>query len=125
MGKQGAYLLYFQVKRSLTLNAGGLQHVCLPKGRYVYVGSARAGIKKRIARHRRLALDKTGKLHWHVDYLLVHPEIVLIGERALEGDIECNVSKRIASRKEVQVPARGFGASDCRAGCKAHLYRLG
>jgi Uri superfamily endonuclease len=125
MGKQGAYLLYFRVKQSLTLNVGGLQHVCLPKGRYVYVGSARAGIEKRIARHRRLALDKAGKLHWHIDYLLVHSEIVLTGKRALAGDIECSVSRRIASRKGVQAPVRGFGASDCRAGCKAHLYRLG
>jgi Uri superfamily endonuclease len=26
--------------------------------------------------------------------------------------------------KGVTAPVPGFGSSDCRAGCKAHLYRL-
>jgi Uri superfamily endonuclease len=124
MQETGAYLLYFHVMRSLTLSAGTLEDIYLPAGHYAYVGSARRGIAGRIARHRRLAEKKNGKLHWHVDYLLVHPQIRLTGEKAFAGYNECDISRKIASRKGVMVPVSRFGSSDCRSGCKAHLYLL-
>jgi Uri superfamily endonuclease len=125
MQEKGAYLLYLRVTQSMTLRAGRLKDIFLSPGRYVYVGSARRGIAGRIARHKRLAEEKTGKLRWHVDYLLVHPHIRLIGEKVLPGSSECKVSKKIASRKGVRVPVSHFGSSDCRSGCPAHLYQLG
>ena len=124
MNRKGAYILYLDLPRPLTLNVGNLKNSFFPAGRYAYVGSAVRGIDQRIARHRRLAHLKAGKVHWHIDYLLIHPEIRLTGEKALAGFSECEVSKGIASRKGVSAPVSKFGSTDCRAGCKAHLYRV-
>jgi Uri superfamily endonuclease len=122
--KPGSYVLSLDVKRSLRLSAGALHDIFLPAGHYVYIGSALGGIAGRVARHRRLAESKTGKLHWHIDYLLVHPNVKLIDVAELAGRSECDISRRIASKKGVSAPVSRFGSSDCRSGCKAHLYRL-
>jgi Uri superfamily endonuclease len=124
MVEKGAYFLYLHLKRPLKTDAGKLKNLFLPPGDYIYVGSARGGIAQRVARHKRLAITKQGKLHWHIDYLLVHPQTLLMGEKALAAIKECDVSKRLASMKGVIAPVLGFGASDCRSGCKAHLYRI-
>ena len=124
MQKQNAYVLHIDVLRSLTLRVGALKGVWLPAGHYVYVGSARRSIATRIARHVRLAVQKTGNLHWHIDYLLTHSLIQLAGATVLAGDSECRISLQIASRKGVTAPISHFGSTDCRSGCKAHLYRL-
>ena len=122
--KRGAYIVYFDIKLPLTLRVGSLGSSVFPAGRYAYVGSARKGIAVRVSRHKRLALEKTGKIHWHIDYLLVNPHAQWAGEAVLEDGIECRISKRIASMNGVTVPLPGFGSSDCRAGCRAHLYLL-
>jgi Uri superfamily endonuclease len=125
MQKRGAYILYFDVKRSIALCVGSLKRIVLPSGRYAYVGSARRSIAGRVSRHKRLAEQKTGKLHWHIDYLLTHPQIQLAGTIALAESNECDISRRIASRRGSSIPVPNFGSTDCRAGCRAHLYRLG
>jgi Uri superfamily endonuclease len=124
MVEKGAYLLYLQIKRPIKINAGKFKDIILPAGNYVYVGSARRGIAQRVARHKRLAESKKGKLHWHIDSLLVHAHTQLAGEEALSERSECDVSKQLASMEGVIAPILGFGSSDCRSGCKAHLYRL-
>lgn len=121
---RGAYLLFVDVKLPLNLKVGALGRVSLPAGRYAYVGSARSGIEVRVARHRRLAEEKIGKIHWHIDYLLVHRHTQWVGEEVLEDGVECVVSKQIAAKDGVTAPVPGFGASDCRSGCVAHLYFL-
>ncbi len=125
MPQQNAYILYLDVPRPLKIQVGALGNVFLPAGRYAYVGSARRGIEARILRHKRLAVQKAGKLHWHIDYLLTHPLITWMGEKALIGSSECEVTHRIASIGGVSAPVPDFGSNDCRAGCEAHLYRLG
>ena len=109
---------------TLTISVGSLGMVTFPAGRYVYVGSACRGVAGRIARHRRLAEHRNGKVHWHIDYLLINPHVRWAGEAAMEDGFECTLSEGIASRKGATVPVPGFGSSDCRAGCEAHLYRL-
>jgi Uri superfamily endonuclease len=121
----GAYLLHLYVKRPLALNVGALGVVDLPAGYYVYAGSAQRSIAGRIGRHARLAESKSGKLHWHIDYLLVHPETLLIRTDKLSSLRECSLAKRIASMPEASIPVPGFGATDCRSGCGAHLIRIG
>jgi Uri superfamily endonuclease len=124
MNEKGAYLLLLSLKKSVCLKPGALKRVSLPAGEYIYVGSARGGIGRRIARYLRMADTKKGNLHWHIDYLLVRPDARIAGFQPLAGKNECAVSKRIASRKGVSVPAPGFGSSDCRSGCKAHFYSV-
>ena len=121
----GAYALYLNIRKSMTLQVGSLKEGVFPSGRYVYVGSARKSIAGRIARHRRLAETKTGNIHWHIDYLLTNPGIDLIGEKIHAGRMECDVAREIASMPDASVPVRGFGSSDCRCGCRAHLFRIG
>jgi Uri superfamily endonuclease len=58
--QKGAYLLKLLLKKSTTIDAGSLKGIFLPKGKYIYVGSARGGIERRISRHRRLAQTKIG-----------------------------------------------------------------
>jgi endonuclease-3 len=125
MKKRGAYVLYLDVKQPLSIRVGSLKGVILPSGRYAYIGSARAGIAGRIRRHKRLAEKKSGKRHWHIDYLLVHPQVRLVGETALPAAGECDISRQIASRRGATTPVPKFGSTDCRRGCRAHLYRLG
>jgi Uri superfamily endonuclease len=122
--KRGAYVLYLDIALSLTLQVGSLGSSVFPAGRYAYVGSARRGIAARVSRHKQLAVEKAGKIHWHIDYLLINRHAELAGEEALANEIECRVSKRIAAMRGVTVPVPGFGSSDCRAGCRAHLYLL-
>ena len=124
MRATGAYVLYVDIKQLLNLRVGSMGIVDFPVGRYAYVGSARRGIAARVARHRRLAEQKTGKLHWHIDYLLVNPYVRLAGEAVLENGIECSIARQIFRMKGVTVPVPGFGSSDCQSGCKAHLYLL-
>jgi Uri superfamily endonuclease len=122
--KRGAYVLYFDIELPLSLHVGSLGSRVFPAGHYAYVGSARRGITARVLRHKRLAVAKAGKTHWHIDYLLIHRHAKLTGAEALENKIECAISKRIAAMRGVTVPVPGFGSSDCRARCRAHLYLL-
>nr|WP_281250602.1 GIY-YIG nuclease family protein [Thioalkalivibrio denitrificans] len=88
----------------------------LSAGYYTYTGSARRGMAARLKRH--LSRDK--RLRWHIDYLLAHPRVTVV-DVALFDEAECVVNRRVPG--EVIVP--GFGASDCRAGCGAHLLKVG
>ncbi|ROR32310.1 GIY-YIG nuclease family protein [Inmirania thermothiophila] len=119
----GAYLLRLELAVPVTVAVGRLGRHRLPAGGYVYAGSARGGLAARVARHRRLALAGAGRRHWHVDALLLHPacrwhEPLLVPE----GD-ECALVQALLARGGFAVPVAGFGASDCRRGCPAHLLQ--
>ncbi len=121
----GAYLVHLRVVAPIELSIGALGMHSIPAGDYVYVGSARRGIDARVARHERLARTKTGKTHWHIDFLLVHPHCRLTRIEIFRGAEECLISRSVSLRKGARAPVTGFGSSDCRTGCIAHLYRLG
>ena len=97
------------------LRVGALGAFDLPAGRYVYTGSARRNFEARIARH--LRTEKT--LRWHIDYLLAAPGVRVVEVRRSRR-AECAWNR--ATKGHAVIP--GFGASDCRAGCGAHLKRL-
>jgi Uri superfamily endonuclease len=124
MKSGGAYILKIEVPRNLALRIGVLGEALLPAGQLLYVGSALKNLDQRIARHGRLGEQKTGKLHWHIDYLLTHPEIRLIEAIAFPDGNECRISLKISQQKGVTAPIPYFGASDCKSGCPAHLYHL-
>jgi Uri superfamily endonuclease len=109
------YQLHIDVERALRLRVGRLGTFAVPPGRYVYTGSARRGLAARVARH----LRTRKRRHWHIDHLLAADgvRIVAVG---LSARTEC--AANLAVRGTTPVP--GFGASDCRAGCGAHLKRL-
>jgi Uri superfamily endonuclease len=120
--QRGAYVLQLELSGQARLNVGALGEHELKPGRYLYVGSARRGMGARVARHKRLAETKAGIAHWHIDYLLLHPRCRLARVELLPGAEECTVSRSIGGRNGVAVPVPGFGSTDCRSGCRAHLF---
>jgi Uri superfamily endonuclease len=110
-----SYQLVLELERPVRCAIGRLGVFDFPAGRYVYTGSAKRGLEARIARH----LRSTKTLRWHVDYLVGTPG-VRVTRVVRSSRHECRLNQ--ASPGVVLIP--GFGASDCRAGCGAHLKYL-
>ncbi|MGE5336519.1 MAG: GIY-YIG nuclease family protein, partial [Gemmatimonadota bacterium] len=111
-----SYQLLIEIARPLRCAIGRLGVFDFPAGCYLYTGSARRGLDARIARH--LRGDK--RLHWHIDYLLAAPGVRIV-DVFRSARAECALNRSVRG----SVPCAGFGASDCRAGCGAHLKFLG
>lgn len=110
----GAYLLVLEMARSRRIDVGGLGRVAFPKGYYVYVGSARANLSKRVERHLRLRK----RYHWHIDYLRDGTaSCTALPVRASE-DLEHDLAAALGELAGWDVPR--FGCSDCR--CPTHLF---
>lgn len=118
--ERGTYALLMRFVQAANVEVGRLGTFAFPPGYYLYLGSARGpgGLAARLGRHRR----RVKKLHWHVDYLLQHAELVEVWS-AISGErLECRwaeVARELAGARVV-IPC--FGASDCR--CPAHLYHF-
>ncbi len=115
MPSEISYQLLIEVSQPLQCLIGCLGKFDFRVGRYVYTGSARRGLDSRIARH--LRRQKT--LRWHIDYLLDAPGVSVI-EVLRSRRSECALNRAVFGR----ILAFGFGASDCCAGCGAHLKYL-
>ncbi|MCZ6794084.1 MAG: DNA/RNA nuclease SfsA [Planctomycetota bacterium] len=110
----GVYLLLLEIPRRRVVPVGSLGRQAFPRGWYVYVGSAKRGLSRRVARH----LRRRKKIHDHVDALREVAKSVKalpiraapVGECQLAGEVG-----RIASGE-----VRRFGCSDCR--CGSHLF---
>jgi sugar fermentation stimulation protein A len=117
-GDGGNYLVILELPEPRTTGVGALGLIAFRAGWYVYAGSARKNLSRRISRR----LRKTGKRkHWHIDYL-----VPLAGKiRALPilscRNLECELAASLAKLGGEAVPR--FGSSDCRTrGCAGHLY---
>ena len=109
------YQLLITVSAPVRVTVGRLGTFDFPAGDYCYTGSAVRHIEARIRRHQ----SPLKKMHWHIDYLLAAPGVV-VREVLRYSSPECAINQRLVG--EILVP--GFGASDCRAGCVSHLKRL-
>ena len=99
------------MSKSKKIKVGNLGTFLFQRGNYLYVGSARKNIMKRIERH----LRKTKKKFWHIDYLLQYAEVRNVWVcSASEEEIAANLSKKM------EIPVKKFGASDTKS--KAHLF---
>lgn len=114
----GYYVLLIRLKEARELSVGAWGSALFPAGLYAYVGRARRGLSRRLARH--AARKKT--LRWHVDWLLSCGTIVGIFSWPLAGRSECSIAERLAALPEATWRPRGFGSSDCR--CKGHLIHF-
>jgi len=110
------YQLHIRLERGQDIVVGRLGRFRFEAGRYLYTGSATRNMHARLLRH--LSGNKT--LHWHIDYLLAAESAVITGI-SLASEPECIVNQSV----KAAIPISGFGASDCRAGCGAHLQYLG
>jgi len=111
-----SYQLFITLSKALEIQIGRLGLFAFLKGKYVYSGSAKKNMEKRIARH----LKKKKNLHWHIDYLLANDRAKVV--KVVKSKLaECDLNA-VARGKTI---VGGFGSSDCKEGCKSHLKFLG
>ncbi len=120
--KRGSYVLMLELKRVRALRVGRLGEVTLPAGVYAYAGSAfgSGGLRARLGRH----LRGDGALHWHIDYVRAVAKVRTCFYTVSDTPLECAWSQTLAALPGATIPVVGFGASDCRSGCGAHLIAL-
>jgi len=120
----GAYAVQLHLNTPRRIQVGKFSQVEFPAGHYLYLGSALGpgGLRARLSRH----IGGTGKPHWHIDYLRGVAEVyaisyVLASSAAGGLPLECTWSQMLTRLPRGYIPLAGFGASDCRSGCQAHL----
>ncbi len=111
-GDSGAYMLILRANKPQRV-AIGEKTVELEEGYYTYVGSARKGLTKRIARHMR----KRKRLFWHIDHIRAVTEPLKAIPIRTRDSIECELAESLGT---LFSPLKGLGCSDCR--CPAHLF---
>ena len=118
----GAYWLALALPRPAHVRIGRLGEALFPRGYYIYTGSAHGpgGVRARLGRHLR------GSPHrrWHIDFLRAVAAPFAWGWTTSPDPAtpwECRWAQALAAAPEAFIPLTGFGASDCRSGCPAHL----
>jgi len=113
---EGSYMVIFRVEEKVRLKVGELGDVFFRKGHYVYAGSARRNLTRRVQRHQR----KRKNLFWHIDYLAEKATFVKAAAVRSSENLECGIASALVQIAEWRIP--GFGSSDC--GCGAHLFGM-
>lgn len=120
-GSVGSYLLFLKLTEAITINIRG-KELGLDAGYYIYAGSAfgTGGLASRLKRH----LRKQKKVFWHIDRLTSSPYCYIEGIAvSINRKAECELSQSLNKLPET-TPVFGFGNSDCKQHCPAHLYKL-
>jgi len=138
----GVYVMVMHLDHDLDLEIGSKGMMHFKKGYYMYVGSAKANLTKRIERHKR----KRKKMHWHLDYFRGHCEMIAavpirtsglpleswslthepypsmpsMPDPDIEVSVECALADAVGTIAEWEVPK--FGSSDCD--CTSHLFGM-
>ncbi len=112
----GSYILILHSADDLLLPVGSLGEVPFRQGYYIYAGSAKKNLMKRIQRH----LKKRKKFFWHIDYLRDHADRCLALPVRSSTPLEHNLAGALGKISDWSVP--GFGSSDCS--CKTHLFGM-
>ena len=112
----GCYFIILKLSKPKIINVGSLGKIKFEKGYYIYTGSAKKNLVKRIKRHR-----STGKkTFWHIDYLREKAEFITDLPIRTSDDIECSLARDMKNISVEEVS--GFGCSDCK--CSSHLFRM-
>jgi sugar fermentation stimulation protein A len=111
---RGSYLLVLEVAQSRRIDVGSLGKVMFPKGYYVYAGSARANLTKRVERH----LRRRKQFHWHIDFLRDRADSCTALPVRSSEDLEHDLAAALGQVADWCIPR--FGSSDCR--CPTHLF---
>ena len=121
MSVRGTYALLLRQETPQTIVVGALGALVFPTGWYLYVGSAHGpgGLAARLARHRRRTKER---LHWHIDYIRAHMELVEIWTSSCDARQECAWSAAASGLSGASVIVPRFGSSDCK--CAAHLFHF-
>jgi sugar fermentation stimulation protein A len=112
----GSYMVMIHIPQDVTTAVGSLGDVHFPAGYYLYVGTARRTLTKRIERHMR----KHTAPHWHIDYLKGHADRCTAIPIRSSVPLEHELAEAVGRIADGSVPS--FGSSDC--GCPSHLFRF-
>jgi Uri superfamily endonuclease len=121
-GAPGTYFVHLKLFERVELRVGRKGSFPFDPGHYFYCGSAMGpgGLKSRLNRH----IMGSGSLHWHIDWLRRAAVVAGWGYRLGLPGAECEWSQKIAGLPGACITVPGFGASDCRSGCLAHLIHF-
>ena len=127
--RPGAYVVEFHLEEGQYLTIGRLGQALFSPGAYLYMGSAGGpgGLRARLGRHMTNKIDRP---HWHIDYLhqVARPVAYLYlttpNSNLSPMPLECRWSQAITELPDAGLPLSGFGSSDCRSGCRAHLVHF-
>ena len=114
---RGCYIIILHLKKDTEIAVGELGNIPFRKGYYLYAGSAKKALTKRIERHQRLRKN----LFWHIDYLR---ETDFLLQRVCQSAHQktLNVPSRLVFKRLPDWSDSGFGCSDCS--CKSHLFGM-
>jgi sugar fermentation stimulation protein A len=112
----GSYIVVLGLARDRQIPVGGLGDIKFRKGYYLYVGSAKKDLTRRINRHR----SERKNLFWHIDYLREHAGFHAALPIRASADLECAIAASLSSIADWQIA--GFGSSDCS--CETHLFGM-
>lgn len=115
----GSYIILSKLHAEARIGSGPFAGKLLPAGIYFYSGSAfgPGGLRARVGRHLRFGT----KNHWHFDHLKDLLNIFEIWYTSELENKECQFIRKIQESRESSFPIPGFGSSDCRNQCPAHL----
>ncbi|MGE4413192.1 MAG: DUF123 domain-containing protein [Candidatus Caldatribacteriota bacterium] len=113
------YILLIYLIRSQHLLIGKLGWVSFKKGYYLYIGSAKKCLKKRLIRH----LSRQKNRFWHIDYLLSAPSSAKVTNIWVSRkSCECSIAQELYQSDICTLVKIGFGSSDCQ--CFSHFFRV-
>ncbi|MDA3941092.1 MAG: DNA/RNA nuclease SfsA [Spirochaetia bacterium] len=111
----GIYMVIVKLEQDKTIPTGKLEYSKYKSGYYLYAGSAKTNLSKRIKRHK----NRTKKtFHWHIDYLTASADEVKTFGIYTDRFSECDIAQGLQG-----IGGRGilnFGSTDCK--CSSHLY---
>ncbi|MFA5180703.1 MAG: DNA/RNA nuclease SfsA [Syntrophales bacterium] len=113
---QGSYLFLLTLPADLTISVGSLGQTHFPAGYYLYAGSAKRNMAKRLDRH----LRKRKNFQWHIDYLRDVASSCLALPFRTQDDLEHDLAAALDGIVDWSIPK--FGASDCS--CPSHLFGM-
>lgn len=112
----GSYMVMIHLPHDVTATVGSLGQVRLSPGYYLYVGTAKRALTKRVERH----IRKNTSLRWHIDYLKGYADRCMAIAVRSSGPLEHELAEAVGRIADGYVPS--FGSSDC--GCASHLFRF-
>jgi len=111
----GIYMVVVKLEENKTIPTGKLKYADYKSGYYVYAGSAKTNLSKRIKRHKNI---KKKTFHWHIDYLTANADEIKTFGIYTDRFSECGIAGSLADIGGSEIP--NFGSSDCY--CSSHLY---
>ena len=113
----GCYIVILHLERDTEIAIGELGNISFRKGYYLYAGSAKKALTKRLERHQRSRKN----LFWHIDYLREKASFYKGLPIRTSENIECALAANVQKIADWSIP--GFGCSDCS--CRSHLFGMG